>query len=167
MTAAAAASGLWSGAGGAIGGGLISGAFGLLSSIGTNQTMASAKEAELKAQTFGIQQGLETAKWGINSSLANQIGSNRWFYDIAGDLDLNRQKLAKNYDLNFLSPKQAAQDREFGRAELDFRNSPAYRQLQEGPGKQTALNETAKSYAEKTAMFGKIAHPAFGSFRVS
>jgi hypothetical protein len=154
------------GAGTAAAGGLVSGAFGLLANNATNNTLASAKAAELRGQTFGIEQAAEATKWGLNSTLANQLAANRWAYQLSPDLQLQRDMSAKNYELDFLNPKQGAFDRATANYNLAFENSPAARQLREEPGKQTALNNTAEEYAKKTAMFGPIAHPAFASFRV-
>lgn len=154
------------GAGTAAAGGLVSGAFGLLANNATNNTLASAKAAELRGQTFGIEQAAEATKWGLNSTIANQMAANRWAYQLAPDLQLNRDMSAKNYELDFLNPKQAAMDREFGRAELDFRNSPAYRELEARRGMETTKNNIAEKRAEKAAIFGQTSYPSFGSFRV-
>jgi len=166
---AEATGGFWSGAGGAIGGGLISGGLGLLASIGNNKTLASAKEAELKGQTFGIQQGAETTKWGLYGNLANQIAANRWNFEIGPDQQLNRDIYARGYDLNVFSPKEEGRQRENLRWETGFKNDPAFRNFsqQQAISNLKTNPDIIREKAAKTGMFGPIAQAPLGSFMVT
>ena len=166
---AEAAGGFWSGAGGAIGGGLIGGGLGLLTSIGNNRTLASAKEAELKGQTFGIQQGAETTKWGLYGNLANQIAANRWNFEIGPDQQLNRDIYARAYDLNVFSPKEEGRQRENLRWQTSYRSDPAFKTAsqQENIANVKFNPDRIKKQGELSGIFGGIAQPPLGSFMVT
>jgi hypothetical protein len=119
-----------------------------------------------RSADFRAQQDAANNVMGMFGSLGSAQNAQYWGNVLSPDLDLSRQQKAEQYKLGFLDPKQAAMDREFGRAELDFRNSPAYRELQSRLGVQTTKNNIAEQRAEKAGMFGQISYPSFDSFRV-
>ena len=119
-----------------------------------------------RSADFRTQQDAANNVMGMFGSLGSAQNAQYWGNVLSPDLDLVRQENSEQYRLNSLDPKQAAMDREFGRAELAFRNSPAYRELESRRGIETAKNNMAEKRAEKAGVFGQISYPSFDSFRV-
>ena len=132
-------------------GSLAGGIFGMMGADKQAQTQANIANAQMAAQADALKQGImmqrDTAKGSLGAGLQNLV-----FGSTTGpDLELARQKGAKQFEYDVLAPKEAALTRENSRWASAARLDPTQRMA----SFQDLLNENRKE-GFKQALQGEL-----------
>ena len=141
-------------------GSLAGGIFGMMGADKQAQTQANIANAQMAAQADALKQGImmqrDTAKGSLGAGLQNLVyGSTT-----APDLELGRQKGAKQFEYDVLAPKEAALTRENAR----WASAASLDPTQRMSAFQNLLNENRKE-GFRQALQGELAFGPTGRSR--